>query len=141
MQPFFEASPLHFSCTRCGQCCATAGEYYVYLTRAEAERIRVFLDLSVAWFRRRYLSRLEDGAQVLASSANERCIFLDRQGQCRIYPVRPLQCRTYPFWPELVNRRRDWQREAARCEGIGNGPVVSKRVIRRAIRLCQATTG
>lgn len=140
MKPFFETHPLRFSCTGCGKCCETAGDYYVYLSIQEAERIRRFLELTPAWFRRRYLSRLDDGALVLASAHDERCIFLDCDGRCRVYSVRPLQCRTYPFWPEVVNSRRSWRCEAARCEGIDAGPVVSKRAIRRAISLCQEPT-
>jgi len=140
MEPFYESGSLRFSCTRCGKCCETAGEYYVFLSAQEAEQIRRFLDLSLAWFRRRYLSRLEDGVLVLAAGRDERCVFLDREGRCRIYAARPVQCRTYPFWPEVVNTRRNWRREARRCEGIDDGPVVSRRAIRRAIRLCQDLT-
>jgi Fe-S-cluster containining protein len=137
MKPFFESSTLRFACTRCGKCCETAGEYYVFLSEQEAERIRRFLGLSPAWFRRRYLSHLDDGQLVLDAGHGARCIFLGREGRCRIYAARPVQCRTYPFWPEVVNSRRNWRREAGRCEGIDAGPVVSRRTIRRAIRRCQ----
>jgi Fe-S-cluster containining protein len=136
MQPFYESHELHFSCTRCGRCCETAGDYYVFLSRQEAERIRDYLQLSSAWFRRRYLSRLDDGERVLAAGIDERCIFLDGYGQCRIYPVRPVQCRTYPFWPEVVNSRRDWSAEAARCEGINRGNAVPVKKIRHAVKAC-----
>jgi Fe-S-cluster containining protein len=127
---------LRFSCTQCGQCCATAGDYYVYLTDEESERIRTYLQLSRNWFRRRYLQRLEEGEQVLAAGADERCIFLDAEGQCRVYAVRPVQCRTYPFWPELVGSARTWNREARRCEGINRGTVVTAATIRRSLRGC-----
>ena len=127
---------LRFSCTQCGQCCATAGDYYVYLTDEESERIRTYLQLSRNWFRRRYLQRLEEGEQVLAAGADERCIFLDAEGQCRVYAVRPVQCRTYPFWPELVGSARAWNREARRCEGINRGRVVTAATIRRSLRGC-----
>ena len=127
---------LRFSCTRCGHCCATAGEYYVYLSEAESERIRACLQLSRSWFRRRYLQRLEEGDLVLASGSDERCIFLDTAGQCRVYAVRPVQCRTYPFWPELVGRATAWNREARRCEGINQGRVVARSTIRRSLQEC-----
>ena len=141
MQPFYESHELLFSCTRCGRCCETAGDYYVYLSRNEAARIRDHLQLSPAWFRRRYLSRLDDGERVLAAGNDERCIFLDRQGQCKIYPVRPVQCRTYPFWPEVVSNRRSWSSEAARCEGINNGTAVPVEKIRRALKTCTEQAG
>ena len=141
MQPFYQTESLHFSCTRCGKCCETAGDYYVFLTGEEAERIRTHLGLSAAWFRRRYLSRLYDGELVLASGRNERCVFLDQHGQCRIYEARPVQCRTYPFWPELVNHRRSWLGEKARCEGIDRGRAVTPARIRRALQMCRNTSG
>jgi len=137
MQPFFEREGLRFSCTGCGRCCATAGEYYVFLGAGEAEAIRSYLGLSAAWFRRRYLGRLEAGQLVLAAGENDRCIFLDASDRCRIYPARPLQCRTYPFWPELVGSRRAWQREAVRCEGINRGARVPVRHIRNAVKACR----
>ncbi len=137
MQPFFERQPVHFTCTACGKCCATAGEYYVFLAPGEAEAIREHLGLSRSWFRRRYLASLEEGELVLAAGAEERCIFLDDNGRCNIYQVRPLQCRTYPFWPELVGSKRAWQREAARCEGINRGARVPRQAIRKAVKACR----
>jgi len=136
MQPFYMQQALRFSCTQCGQCCATAGDYYVYLNEAESERIRACLQLSRSWFRRRYLQRLDDGDQVLASGPGERCIFLGANGKCRVYAVRPVQCRSYPFWPELLGSATSWNREARRCEGINQGRVVARSTIRRALREC-----
>ena len=137
MQPFYLQQPLRFSCNRCGECCATAGEYYAQLNEAESEKIREHRQLSRSWFRRRYLRRLDDGGRVLVSAANERCIFLNSDGSCRVYPVRPLQCRTYPFWPELVNSATAWQRESRRCEGINRGPEVARGKVSRAVQACQ----
>ncbi len=138
MNPLFEQQPLRFECTRCGRCCVAGDGYYVYLNTAEAEAIRSYLRLSRRWFRRRYLECLEEGELVAASGPNGRCIFLDSEGQCRIYPVRPLQCRSYPFWPELVRSKTAWQREARRCEGINRGKVVAIDRIRKIINACRA---
>lgn len=136
MQPFFEKQPLRFSCTQCGKCCLTAGDYYVYLTEAESELIRDRLQLSRSWFRRRYLEHLEEGERVLASGKDGRCIFLDADGQCRVYSVRPLQCRTYPFWPELTRSAGAWNNEARRCEGINRGKVIPVATIHRSVSAC-----
>ena len=141
MQPFFEKQPLRFSCTQCGKCCLTAGDYYVYLSEAESEAIRKRLQLSRSWFRRRYLERLEEGERVLASGADDRCIFLDARGQCRVYSVRPLQCRTYPFWPELTGTARAWNSEARRCEGVNQGKVIPVTSIRRSVNACLEQEG
>jgi uncharacterized protein len=138
MKPFFETHDLHFACTRCGRCCEMPGDYFVFLTEAEGELIRVHRGVSKAWFRRRYLRRLEEGQLVLASGRNDRCIFLDAQGRCSIYPVRPVQCRTYPFWPEIAGNERAWHREGRRCEGIDRGDAVPVAKIRRAVNACLA---
>ena len=131
--PFFERTSLRFECTRCGRCCIAVGDYHVFLEPGEAESIRNWLGLSTGWFRRRYLSRLEDGERVLSTQPDGRCVFLGEDGSCRIYPVRPLQCRTYPFWPEVVESRQAWQREARRCDGINRGREVPAGVIRRQL--------
>ena len=106
----------------------------MYLTEAESERIRASLQLSRGWFRRRYLRRIDAGDLVLASAPDERCIFLDGDGKCRVYAVRPVQCRSYPFWPELIASAAAWNREARRCEGINQGRVVARSTIRHALR-------
>jgi len=134
MQPFFECQPLRFECTRCGRCCVSGGGYYVFLNRNEAEEIRNYLGLSIGWFRRRYLRCLRDGERVASWRDDGGCIFLASQGGCSIYPVRPLQCRTYPFWPEIVNRRRDWRRESRRCEGIDRGREIPLTRIRNLLK-------
>jgi Fe-S-cluster containining protein len=141
VQPFFEQYPLRFCCTQCGKCCMTGGDYYVYLTEAESEAIRMHLQLSQNWFRRRYLTRLADGERVLASGDNDHCIFLDEAGQCRIYSARPLQCKTYPFWPELAGNARAWISEARRCEGINQGAVIPVSTIRRQVQACLDNEG
>jgi Fe-S-cluster containining protein len=109
--------------------------YHVYFARGEAEAICTHLGLTWKWFRRHYLRRFDDAGLVAADNAGA-CIFLDAEGKCVIYAVRPVQCRTYPFWPELVNSEADWRREAHRCEGINRGNVVPVARIRKAVRAC-----
>ena len=130
---FYQHEDLHFECTRCGRCCATGGDYYVFLGPGEAETIRRHLGLSRSWFRRRYLAWDNAGERVLASRAGGSCVLLDEQGHCGIYPARPAQCRTYPFWPELVARKSAWQKERQRCEGIDRGPAVPRERIEAAL--------
>ena len=130
---FHETTPLHFECTGCGRCCIGGGEYHVFLTDDAAEAIRQHLQLSRAWFRRRYLRRLPDGDQVAAMGKDGRCIFLGKDNGCTVYAARPVQCRTYPFWPEVVNSRTSWTREAQRCEGINRGKIVPLSRIRKAL--------
>ena len=128
---------LRFECTGCGGCCTGRGnarvEYYVAVTPVERRRIRQYLGISVAWFKRRYLMRFEDGDESLRWEG-DRCAFLDDDKRCRIYPVRPVQCRTYPFWPELVESKFAWRAEARRCEGINRGEIVPVARMRHALR-------
>jgi len=127
---------LRFECTGCGGCCTGRAnsklEYYVAVTPAERERIRKYLGVSPAWFRRRYLQRFDDGQYSLRWSP-DRCVFLDGAKRCRIYPVRPAQCVTYPFWPDIVESRHGWRAEARRCEGIGRGAAVPLAQVRRQL--------
>ena len=111
----------------------TRVEYYVAVTPVERRRIRQYLGISVAWFKRRYLMRFEDGDESLRWEG-DRCAFLDDDKRCRIYPVRPVQCRTYPFWPELVESKFAWRAEARRCEGINRGEIVPVARMRHALR-------
>ena len=132
-QPFHRRDALRFECTGCGECCRGGGDYHVFVTYSEAKRMCSHLGLSWSWFQRRYLARLEDGTAVLASRADDRCVFLDRDGRCRVYGARPVQCSTYPFWPEVLATAKTWRREARRCEGIGRGAVVPLRLIEDAL--------
>lgn len=133
-KPFYRGRKLRFACTGCGACCTGAAEDYVAVDAKEQEMIRAYLDVSRRWFRRRYLVRLDQHTEGLASAANGDCVFLDAAKRCRIYAVRPRQCRTYPFWPEIVASRQAWQREAKRCEGIGCGAQIPLRRIEIALK-------
>lgn len=121
---FYVSEPLRFECTQCGRCCRGGGAYHVFLNAAEAEQIREVLQLSRDWFWRRYLQRLDSGELTVVLNADGRCSFLDRNGRCSVYEVRPMQCRTYPFWPEILRSKAAWRAEAARCEGVDHGATV-----------------
>ena len=120
MQPFFERYPLRFSCTQCGKCCMTGGDYHVFLTASEAEKIRDYLQLSHGWFRRRYLQRLDDGDLVLASGKGDRCIFLNAGGT-----VASIRCVRYSAGP--IRFGPNWQV----MPGPGSARRVDARVLTR----------
>ena len=128
MKPFFAQQALHFKCTSCGQCCTGGEDHYIALTHKEAERIRQHLDVSAAWFKRHYVTH--HTRETLTLRLHEgTCVMLDKNGRCRIYPLRPTQCKTYPWWPEILDSRSSWNRESHHCEGINNGGVVKTGVI------------
>lgn len=132
--PLYKRRALHFECTRCGACCTGSSDAYVFLRPGEDRALCEELGLSWAWFRRRYLTRTEDGDQVLRMRESGACILLGPDGGCRAYRARPLQCRTYPFWPELLRSAKAWQRESKRCEGIGRGERIPLARIEAALR-------
>ena len=134
-QPLYRRQALHFQCTQCGACCSGNADYHVFIDAFRAEKIRGFMGLSRAWFRRRYLAMVDD-MLVLQSRDDGRCILLGKDGRCRVYPVRPVQCSTYPFWPELLKTAGAWRQEGGRCEGINNGAAVPVHVIEQALRRC-----
>lgn len=133
IQPFYQRQALRFSCTECGGCCYGSDQHHVFLTQADFERITNYLEISAAWFRRRYVQRFED-EWVLRSRPDGGCVFLDHDHRCRIYAQRPLQCATYPFWPELLKTAKAWQQEKRRCEGIDQGVIIPLQRIKQALR-------
>lgn len=131
---YHHLSALRFECTGCGRCCFGGEDDFVHLSQTEAERIRAHLGVSKNWFRRHYLVQLEPGFGRGIRLQGGRCIFLDQQSRCSIYPVRPTQCRTYPYWPEVLRTRGAWRGESKRCEGIGRGPTVDVNFIERQLQ-------
>jgi hypothetical protein len=129
-----EQRPLRFECTGCGACCVGLPGHVVETGAREREAIRLHLGVSRSWFRRRYLSRIDDGEWGLRLQRNGRCVFLGGDDRCRIYAVRPLQCRTFPWWPELLASNTTWAAEARRCEGMNRGAVVPLSRIRAALK-------
>ena len=130
---FHKTTPLRFECTGCGVCCTGDASRYVEAGPQEQESIRHFLNISRAWFRRRYLTRVDETTEGLRL-AHGQCVFLDDNRRCRIYSVRPAQCRTYPWWPEVVASPASWRAESRRCEGINRGTAVPLSKIKAALK-------
>lgn len=86
------------------------------------KRAAEFLGMSPAAFERRYVYRTKKRIR-LRVPREAQCYFL-RDGGCSIHPAKPTQCRIFPFWPELVESRREWNKTARYCPGMGKGPLV-----------------
>ena len=130
---------LQFTCSQCGDCCRTHGEYaHVFLSAADIARLTAFQKLPRAEFLHRFTQKDEDGLRVL-NWDEEKCVFLGEKG-CTVYEARPEQCRTWPFWPENLSREV-WEKEVVPfCPGAGEGRLYSIGEIRR-IAKGQGETG
>jgi uncharacterized protein len=115
------AEGMRFECQRgCTACCEQKG--FVYLTEADLVRAAEFVGMTAAAFERKYVYRTRNRIR-LRVPHDSTCFFLNGSG-CSIHPAKPLQCRAFPFWPELVESRREWQKAAHYCPGIGQGPLI-----------------
>ena len=133
---FFRDTELRFHCTGCGRCCTGhADEHYIELVAGESGKIRRYLDIDKKSFKRDYLVSLDDNGKGIRINSQGRCMLLDGNNQCSVYPVRPRQCVTYPFWPELLQSPESWHAESARCEGIDQGAVVKTEYINKQLKL------
>jgi len=112
---------LRFECQPgCTNCCRQKG--FVYLTETDLTRIAGFVGMKPADFERVYVYRTKHLLR-LRMPRHTQCHFL-RENGCSIHPVKPTQCRIFPFWPELVEKKREWRKTASWCPGIGNGELV-----------------
>jgi uncharacterized protein len=115
---------LHFQCTGCGDCC-TGAPGYVWVNKAEIEKMSALLKISVEQFNKRYI-RLIGVRKSLIELSNGDCIFFDNVHRgCQVYQARPRQCRTWPFWTSNLSSPKSWQDIAARCPGCNRGPNFS----------------
>jgi Fe-S-cluster containining protein len=94
----------------------------VYLTEEDLKRAAAFVGMSAGDFEAHYVYRTRRLLR-LRKPRGSQCHFL-REGGCSIHPAKPEQCRTFPFWPELLASRREWNRTARYCPGIGRGPLI-----------------
>ncbi|MFT4648294.1 MAG: Fe-S-cluster containining protein [Glaciecola sp.] len=112
---------LSFSCTACGNCCKSNGDYsHVYITPPEIQILAAFLDMGEAEFQAKHVKET-DGWSTL-NMPGPKCEFLDESGLCSVYEARPKQCRTWPFWEENL-RPGVWQGPMKEiCPGLDTGP-------------------
>ncbi|NLG85032.1 MAG: YkgJ family cysteine cluster protein [Firmicutes bacterium] len=116
---------LDFACAGCGDCCT---DTTAFLTPYDLWRLARYLHLTTDEFLKKTELFLDgpDGPPLLQMAhdpATGRCIWLDEDHRCPIYPVRPLSCRTFPLGvrhtPEgdLITKAHT----LPRCRGEGGG--------------------
>jgi Fe-S-cluster containining protein len=95
---------------------------FVYLTEDDLRRAAAFLGMTAKRFEAEFVIRYPKLIR-LRKPLDSQCHFLTKDG-CSIHPAKPTQCRLYPFWPELVENRAAWKKEAKSCPGIGKGELI-----------------
>jgi Fe-S-cluster containining protein len=114
---------LRFRCTQCGDCC-TGAPGYVWVNKAEMERLAEELGLPLDQFERQYVRKVGI-RHSLVEHLNGDCVFFDTQTRkCRVYSARPRQCRTWPFWDSNVRSEEAWRRTSEICPGCNQGDLV-----------------
>lgn len=84
-----------YCCRRCGNCCRWPG--YVRVSHEELADIARYLDMSLDELIKGYTEVTRDRRGLtLVEQPNGHCVFLDENGDCIIYTVRPEQCRGFP---------------------------------------------
>lgn len=114
-----------FQCQGCGYCCADKeGDIFIFPEEIPAIvvhlgiTIREFVDRYTGVVRTTYEDLRVDALVIKQREPNGRCVFLEEDGSCTIYPVRPFQCRGFPFWQMNVEFSEDWEETKAQCPGI-----------------------
>ena len=112
---------LRFTCQPgCTNCCDQSG--FVYLSEDDLKRAAGFVKMSARKFEEKYVYRTAHQLR-FRKPPEKQCPFLEDH-RCSIHPAKPTQCRTFPFWPELVENRKEWNKTACYCPGIGKGPLI-----------------
>ena len=119
---------LRFACAGCGGCCSGAPGY-VWLSKAEIERLAAGVGLGVEQFQQNYV-RLVGIRKSLIEFPNGDCVFFDPASRrCTVYPLRPRQCRTWPFWASNLRTPQCWDEMAQHCPGANRGKLVPSSAI------------
>ncbi len=85
----------------CHHCCL---ETEMLLTKKDIQRILTKTSISA----KEFVTLNEDGFKKLKNKQIDsklQCFFLDREGQCSIYEIRPEGCQLYPYIWDLTEHR------------------------------------
>jgi Fe-S-cluster containining protein len=81
-----------YDCCKCCNCCKL---YDIRIEQTDIPAISAYLGLSAYEFAEQYLPPDDEEADV-SIMKDKPCNFLETDGKCRIYEVRPLVCREFP---------------------------------------------
>lgn len=126
-EPYY-SNGLHFSCTRCSECCRFEPGF-VFLSEIDLDRLARRFKMEYTSFIEgycRWVPAPEKKERLsLKEKANLDCIFWDEG--CTVYESRPLQCSSFPFWESVLLSRMMWKN--LQCPGVGKGDFHSREEI------------
>lgn len=105
-----------FECTKCGKCCFGPGK--VYFAKKDLKLIQNYFKIQDQdWenFKKKFIDLEEN--QLYIHQPKDKCFFLNKNNQCSIYPIRPLQCKSFPFWPSNFSCIQNLQNLIRECPG------------------------
>lgn len=122
---FWGKEGLRFQCTQCGQCC-TGAPGYVWLEKADIEKLQKRLQISQKDFYKKYTRLVSGKYSLLEDPTSYDCIFL-KDKKCSVYEDRPSQCKKFPFWKSILSSKKSWEKASQICEGINHpeAPILS----------------
>ena len=106
------------ACESCEGRCCTGESGYIYVTKAEIEKIALLKGMDTKEFVKQYLFKKMYKYSIKEKKVGEsyECIFYDASANgCTIYDARPSQCKTFPFWDYYKKRVDELKLE---CPGI-----------------------
>ena len=106
------------ACFACQGRCCTGESGYIFVNKAEVEKICKLLEMDIKEFVPKYLFKkgYKYSLKEVVYNDSYECVFYDRDSNgCTIYDARPLQCRTFPFWDYYKTRVNELKLE---CPGI-----------------------
>ncbi len=118
---------LKFSCQGCGKCCKGPGGY-VWVTDKEISQFAEKLNIAETLFLKKYIRNVKGRLSLIDNVAGD-CIFINENGGCKYYEVRPSQCSTFPWWPEIIESKEVWESNPYNCPGIGIGKSYTEQEI------------
>ena len=103
----FDAS----ACEACGGNCCIGESGYIWINKAEIEKLASILNLSVKEVAIQYLRKVGYKYSIQEKKItqnNYACAFFDLEKRCcSVYEARPIQCRTFPFWDYFKNNEQE----------------------------------
>ncbi len=133
--------PFKFKCTACGRCCQWGG--WVCLYPEDVRRLAQFFNQSLQSFVDQYTkhvavefhsNRESIVIPYLALKPGKTgCIFLVDK-LCTVHEQKPVHCKASPLLAEFLLDQEGWEKFTTECEGVGQGPVITRPEIDKALQ-------